>query len=103
MLCDADANANAIHRYTSLGSTYNTSPNPALLIEPECDTAPPALDPAPVSTHASEQLADVGGADTPVSTTPKLLEISETSTSAKRFRPAYELLDGSLERAGRHK
>jgi FAD synthetase len=84
MLCDADANANAIHRYTSLGSTYNTSPNPALLIEPECDTAPPALDPVPVST------------------TPKLLEISETSTSAKRFRPAYELLDGSLERAGRH-
>jgi hypothetical protein len=56
-----------------------------------------------VSTHASEQLADVGGADTPVSTTPKIPEIPETSTSVKRFRLAYELLDGSLERAGRHK
>jgi len=55
--------------YTSIGSTYNTSPNPALLIEP------PAA-----------ELVD---------------DDSQSSSKQPRYRPAYELLDGSLERAGR--
>jgi len=56
--------------YTSIGSTYNTFPNPALLIEPLPTTSKNNDD------HANHEPA---------------------------YRPAYELLDGSLERAGRNK
>ncbi|KAF7319549.1 FAD synthetase [Mycena chlorophos] len=53
--------------YTSLGSTYNTFPNPALLVE---SPSPP---------------------------------VTKAETSERAYRPAHELTDGSLERAGRGK
>jgi FAD synthetase len=88
-------------RYTSLGSTYNTFPNPALLIEPECATAAPALDPTPSPSLSTEELVDAGRSDTPTGTS---TPVGRGDTSpAKRYRAAYELSDDSLERAGRSK
>jgi FAD synthetase len=56
--------------YTSLGSTYNTFPNPALLI----------------TSSSSHSEADV---------------LTPTLINCPRYKPAYELHDGSLERSGR--
>ncbi|EJD05325.1 adenine nucleotide alpha hydrolases-like protein [Fomitiporia mediterranea MF3/22] len=109
--------------YTSLGSTYNTYPNPALRIQPMCtsSSAVPDLEPSSASANLKRpnELAapnsfyrNADSGRLPVDserTTPDI-----TSTTApdgsnpgnreeERYRPAYELLDGSLERAGRGK
>ncbi|KAI0088299.1 hypothetical protein BDY19DRAFT_190417 [Irpex rosettiformis] len=130
--------------YTSLGSTYNTFPNPALRIQ-TCETCTPEhiediplADPTGVSSLASilettslspseavlvpshsapethgipEDLvelplnsAEVCLADTGECTRdrrPVTKEVKSVCTHTERYRPAYELLDGSLERAGR--
>ncbi|KDQ50972.1 hypothetical protein JAAARDRAFT_62858 [Jaapia argillacea MUCL 33604] len=164
--------------YTSVGSTYNTFPNPALLIQPSCATtsldplphaatlitlsADPtaqcggdsnsnSLPPLPHATTLQILAADPtaqcgGGAVVPPAPLPHKAELvtlsvdptaicpadtsspplsnglvrvlddpsttcysescgcvakSERSKDASRYRPAYELVDGSLERAGR--
>jgi len=89
--------------YTSLGSTYNTFPNPALLIRPSCTT----------NTNVESQLTEPPSPLLPAAhhnstpsltnpSTPILAKGSITEPIAEeRYRPAYELLDGGLERAGR--
>jgi len=57
--------------YTSIGSTYNTFKNPALAIQPLCGVR-------------GDEAMPLNGVE------PK-----------QRYRPAYELLDGTLERSGR--
>jgi FAD synthetase len=94
-----------ISRYTSLGSTYNTFPNPALL-EPGCETTAPGLDAAPSpppGAIAAELPIQVGHADTPVGTSTPVGLGGAGALPVKRYRPAYELLDDALERAGRGK
>ncbi|EIN14448.1 adenine nucleotide alpha hydrolases-like protein [Punctularia strigosozonata HHB-11173 SS5] len=114
--------------YTSLGSTYNTNPNPALLIQPVCEeptplasivaTAPqivpphaashptpngttspyPFVDPA-VSMGIMELVPQPSMQDreSALSPEPAILGLDPVA----RYRPAYELIDGTLERAGR--
>jgi len=74
--------------YTSLGSTYNTRPNPALLIRPACATSSAPL-PADSSTEVPLVLEQ-----------PDPLAL-DGACAEERYQPAYELLDGDLERAGR--
>lgn len=110
--------ANCVLRYTSLGSTYNTYPNPALRIRPVCNTgaAPPGPDPtlklsAPPTLPAAHLSADSGGLPvdseqtTPVVTPDvKVRDMLDFSgKEEERYLPAYELVDGNLERAGRGK
>ncbi|KAJ7253020.1 hypothetical protein B0H12DRAFT_1117077 [Mycena haematopus] len=106
--------------YTSLGSTYNTFPNPALLVSiPTSSPSPPsstlltpgtALTTVLSSTHTTPRL------DTPTPSPISVLSayISSTHTRTDNaastptspdgrhyYRPAYELAEGTLERAGR--
>jgi len=93
--------------YTSLGSTFNTSRNPALLIRPTCDTNSPSMS-QELEITANAALGRLSGAPEARN------DASDTSLydgspsagavvggAEERYRPAYELLDGSLERAGR--
>lgn len=118
-------------RYTSLGSTYNTFPNPALLLEssklvpqssssfvtpatvltsiistthhvvpksPKNDTLSPT---AVLSSRISSTHVHVNGnGNLSHSVEPNLWKMA-TSLPRPRYRPAYELLDGNLERCGR--
>ncbi|THV02166.1 adenine nucleotide alpha hydrolases-like protein [Dendrothele bispora CBS 962.96] len=117
--------------YTSLGSTYNTFPNPALLISPP-DPETPDSSLIPEAQHAVSPVSALSSAlasmpDRPSSSQSGSLSptdvlssyISTTHTrqtnaspspirtpiaswsSAPRYRPAYELTEGELERAGR--
>ncbi|KAJ7507172.1 hypothetical protein B0H11DRAFT_1970571 [Mycena galericulata] len=105
--------------YTSLGSTYNTFPNPALLVDIPADAASPtspvlltpgsALSTIFSSTHATPQADTPGPSPTAVlaayiSTThtrhPNAVA-SPASPVGRHYRPAYELTDCALERAGR--
>jgi FAD synthetase len=130
-------------RYTSLGSTYNTFPNPALVIETSpfatADSPPlsttsvvsstTALSTAVSITHtlpkppsdvlcptaalstihsppggSAINLNDISVAISPIPSTdsPEDPDIpSAPATAEPRYRPAYELLDENLERAGR--
>ncbi|KAL1670265.1 hypothetical protein GGF50DRAFT_42771 [Schizophyllum commune] len=126
--------------YTSLGSTFNTFPNPALLIDEESElptpsplstgnaslapqTSKPPSSPHPASstplsaigvassTNETKSSTSNGpaasGTATPSpngSTSASRLTSSSTSSlcsSERRYRPAYELTDDGLERAGR--
>ncbi|KAG2007053.1 FMN adenylyltransferase, variant 2 [Coprinopsis cinerea AmutBmut pab1-1] len=117
--------------YTSLGSTYNTFPNPALLVSPSpiptsalspgtalsqvmstTHTEPgggvisptTALAECMSSTHIhrSGTTSNGNGVATPGTGDVKANGLSiETEVAAPRYLPAYELKDGSLERSGR--
>ncbi|KAG5335576.1 hypothetical protein C0989_000965 [Termitomyces sp. Mn162] len=125
--------------YTSLGSTFNTFPNPALLIESTVTSttypdgpvsASSVISPATAltsmmltihdipSTPENEILSPGSVLSTCMSSThtlpqsktyPALHPASPTSPNAwkmsglpePRYRPAYELQDGNLERSGR--
>ncbi|KAL1745967.1 hypothetical protein HDZ31DRAFT_35194 [Schizophyllum fasciatum] len=136
--------------YTSLGSTFNTFPNPALLIEEDAVTpdppspalqtgpltaslasSPPSSAPAPSSSSApapSSSSAPAPSSSAPLTTTSTTLTPNPPPTTpttngtptipttngtpthsaapnlcpaARRYRPAYELLEDGLERAGR--
>ncbi|KAJ7178071.1 hypothetical protein C8R46DRAFT_1075729 [Mycena filopes] len=112
--------------YTSLGSTYNTFPNPALLVVdiPSSSTASPTSSQPPSalltpgtalasvfsSTHTTPQ-PELGNTPSPSPISVLSSYISSTHTHAngdattpvegRQYRPAYELAEGALERAGR--
>ncbi|KAG6899076.1 hypothetical protein C0993_001106 [Termitomyces sp. T159_Od127] len=121
--------------YTSLGSTFNTFPNPALLVEstspstayPDGPLSPSSVISSPttltsvISTPHSVQTASEkemvspgnvlstfmstahtlpqGKSQQPTSPSPSIWRTS--SLPEPRYRPAYELQDGNLERSGR--
>ncbi|TFL03813.1 hypothetical protein BDV98DRAFT_525429 [Pterulicium gracile] len=82
--------------FTSLGSTYNTFPNPALLVETRTPSShPSSFDPVSSSpTNVPPSPLNDGNIS------PKNVSVAH---GVLRYRPAYELKDGSLERAGRGK
>ncbi|KAI5831883.1 adenine nucleotide alpha hydrolases-like protein [Schizophyllum commune Tattone D] len=115
--------------YTSLGSTFNTFPNPALLIDEDTPSPPENASPTPEAAKPSPPASEpdpslpanspfpsklstpnetaASGSATPSlngSTSANRLTSSSTSSlcsSERRYRPAYELTDDGLERAGR--
>ncbi|KAJ6590958.1 hypothetical protein DFH09DRAFT_1138190 [Mycena vulgaris] len=106
--------------YTSLGSTYNTFPNPALLVDiPASASSPTLLTPGTAlstfaaSTHATPQPDTPGPSPTAVlaayisathtrhENAPLSALTSPISPDGRYYRPAYELAEGALERAGR--
>lgn len=118
--------SDACFRYTSLGSRYNTFPNPALLVQPSCSTAtngnanefipPPAqalpMTPILTSSLTTSAPIDLSPATSAVMPSRPIVDTLEPAlpldtqrqqfkTEQPRYRPAYELLDGSLEREGR--
>src|ERR1700722_4775584 len=85
-------------RYTSLGSTFNTSPNPALIIQQSAPTTRDAGDSSAESSRSclTCPVMEISDTDPPE----KCLD-GYTQPPSGRYKPAYELVDGSLERAGR--
>jgi len=96
--------------YTSLGSTYNTFPNPALLIPTSHIPETPPTSCTPSTTVSSvDSTSHVISEVTP---TPQAIlsgnsiqsnlqfQLSGDSETI-RYKPAYELQDGTLERSGR--
>jgi FAD synthetase len=107
-------------RYTSLGSTYNTFPNPALLVDIPASSAsspsPALLTPGTALTTVLSSTHSTPKPDTPSPSPITVLSnyISSTHTRHENavatptspdgrpyYRPAYELAEGTLERAGR--
>ncbi|KAJ7721043.1 hypothetical protein B0H16DRAFT_1386504 [Mycena metata] len=89
--------------YTSLGSTYNTFPNPALLVDIPSAAAAAA---ASSQSQPPSALLTPGTALTSVFSsthaTPQPEQGNTPSPSPiSYYRPAYELAEGALERAGR--
>ncbi|KAJ7056963.1 hypothetical protein C8F01DRAFT_1061243 [Mycena amicta] len=106
--------------YTSLGSTFNTFPNPALLIQiPNGSTpgSPTLLTPGTALSTMLSSTHSTPKPETPALSPMTVLSsyISSTHTRAEGmlpsplnptehiYRPAYELAEGALERAGRAK
>jgi len=91
--------------YTSLGSTYNTFPNPALSIQPSCSTAATITNGNAANELIPPPAQAVPTAPSPASSLEPELPLDaqeqQSKTEQLRYRPAYELLDGSLEREGR--
>jgi FAD synthetase len=88
-------------RYTSLGSTYNTFPNPALRVQPPHSPSESGEEPAHTKQPPPYLCTSTEGVP-PVD--PVTVNGNGSPTHAAcppQYRPAYELLDGSLERAGR--
>lgn len=75
-------------RYTSLGSTYNTFPNPALAIRDPTVYSPQEGK----YTETAEGEINLAGSDG---------QLEPSTESREQYLPAYELVDGTLERAGR--
>ncbi|KAF4579348.1 3'-phosphoadenosine 5'-phosphosulfate sulfotransferase [Pleurotus pulmonarius] len=93
--------------YTSLGSTYNTFPNPALLMQPTCSTSPesrPDVLPNGISDgDESAKLLPATLADVDDLENSKVnpAGLVDDDAITPRYRPAFELVDEHLERAGR--
>ncbi|CAK5263695.1 unnamed protein product [Mycena citricolor] len=87
--------------YTSLGSTYNTFPNPALLVETPLSSSPNShsemADPSVSEVSSAKPLVE--SSSHPASTRSQLDPTSLPDRPS--YRPAYELIEGTLERAGR--
>ncbi|KAL4072201.1 hypothetical protein J3A83DRAFT_4092611 [Scleroderma citrinum] len=82
--------------YTSLGSTFNTFPNPAL----QCTCL--AENNTNQCVHCVRIIADDPSTTCRAECAPVLPTTGENDQSlCFRYRPAYELADGNLERAGR--
>ncbi|CAD6887926.1 unnamed protein product [Tilletia controversa] len=75
--------------YTSLGSTFNTLPNPLLRIED------------PVTSDSTSGTDDAPRLSTTMESTAALKVTVGDGTATGLWKPAYMLLDGSTERAGR--
>lgn len=117
-----------IGRYTSLGSTYNTVPNPALLITPPpIPETPlrPSFITTPSTTVSHSDIHVIPSSPEVDALTPiPILSASPIQSSIEsqllapppgvdvprgdaetinvpRYKPAYELQDASLERSGR--
>ncbi|KAH7882928.1 hypothetical protein F5I97DRAFT_1900618 [Phlebopus sp. FC_14] len=89
--------------YTSLGSTYNTHPNPALLVRsPSMERE---MFPTSVTVVADNPNATCISEIPCTSPLPNETKgggsCNVVSVDPGRYRPAYELEDGNLERAGR--
>ncbi|KAM6501128.1 hypothetical protein JOM56_004142 [Amanita muscaria] len=93
--------------YTSLGSTYNTLPNPALLVPPYCtpDNRDVSVASPIIATERKPPVADAAKVPQTFETSPlpnySVPLTAYMSTPTPSYRPAYELHDGSLERLGR--
>ncbi|KAG2034433.1 hypothetical protein BDR03DRAFT_924136 [Suillus americanus] len=104
--------------YTSLGSTYNTFPNPALLVtdSDSSTTLPSSLTVVAnnpntmclVEPTPSKSSIETLGPFQVLASDPNTqchAEVNDRSANGinfpPRYRPAYELRDGALERAGR--
>jgi len=107
--------------YTSLGSTFNTFPNPALLIESPAiaskeapslitPTSPkmttlktPEMEMLPIAVlnRLSSLCARLFGSTGDVAELISPNDCSKESAHEAKYRPAYELRDGNLERCGR--
>lgn len=100
--------------YTSLGSTYNTFPNPALVIPstPTLDqpqSAESLLSPTAVLASLMSETHTKPENDSCLSPTAVLsnyinaahTRVEGPKSSPVQYRPAYELIEDSLERAGR--
>lgn len=102
-------------RYTSLGSVYNTWKNPALLIDPisvsEDSLANTPFssksddmhNPATSGCHSCEHYHPSTTSSPSHSPSHSLPSHSPSSTVRSGYKPAYELVEEAMERAGRGK
>jgi FAD synthetase len=91
---------NFLGRYTSLGSTYNTFPNPALLVPSYPRHFSDRPDSLP-SVLAVPNTSDVPPLPLPATPRNGISSFTPAPVHHQYYRPAYELLDESLERLGR--
>ena len=110
----------SIWRYTSLGSTYNTFPNPALLIASSHmpETPPTSFTPSTTLASNTHVISEATLTPTPnlngilpnsirsnvqlqYPGSPPAVNAPQGDSKAIRYKPAYELQDGTLERSGR--
>jgi len=89
--------------YTSLGSTFNTIPNPVLKIHAHQEPSDEAVDasPTPSTAEAAAGTSQPRPSAGPYSFAPSATVGDGTATGW--WKPAYMLPDGSSERAGRLK
>ncbi|ESK88660.1 fad synthetase [Moniliophthora roreri MCA 2997] len=91
--------------YTSLGSTYNTFPNPALLIPSSNNPESQEPTPSPILPTTRSSPSTESRSPGVLSPTTVLSDLTSTTQASQqplqRYQPAYELKEGNLERAGR--
>ena len=81
-----------------MGSTFNTHRNPALLVPGHVNDDFKSVQLLP-SNRSGDSTINIPGEAEPVAA--YLIDKGNETPPNGYFRPAYELIDGSLERAGR--